>query len=167
RGEYLYAAKGHEGIEVYDVANIDNKALAERIVTAPVSPLGQRLSVKTKDARWIAAPTTVAVDPARRQNPENQEQAIHPSYAYLYVADAQEGLILINAATLLDGDPRNNFLKRAVAFNPGGVLKGANHVVTAGNYAYVSSDRGVVTVSIENPLKPVVVAEVPLKGAGH
>jgi len=167
RGEYLYAAKGRDGVEIYDVANIDNKAFAERIVTAPVSPVGQRLYVKTKDARWIAAPATLAVDPARRRNPENQEQPIHPLYAFLYVADAEEGLILINAATLLDGDPRNNFLKRALAFNPGGVLTGANFVVIAGNYAYVSCDRGVVIVSIENPLKPAVVSEVRLKQAGH
>src|SRR4029079_6687615 len=101
------------------------------------------------------------------RNPENEEQAIHLLYAFLYVADAQEGLILINAATLLDGDPRNNFLKRAVTFNPEGRLKGANFVVTAGNYAYVSCERGLVIVSLADPLKPSIVAEVPLKGAGH
>ncbi len=68
---------------------------------------------------------------------------------------------------MLDGDPRNNFLRRAVAFNPEGRLKGANFVVTAGNYAYVSCDRGVAIVSLANPLKPEIVAEVPLAGAGH
>ena len=167
RGEYLYTAKGKDGVEIYDVANIDNKAFAERMVTAPVSPLGQRFYVKTKDARWIASPTTLGVDPARQRDPENEEQPIHPLYAYLYVADAQEGLILINAATLLDGDPRNNFLKRAVTFNPDGILNGATFVVTAGNYAYVSCDRGVVVVNIDHPLKPEVVSVIPLKGAGH
>jgi hypothetical protein len=167
RGEYLYTAKGKEGIEIYDVANIDNKGIAERMVSAPVSPLGQRFSVRTKDARSIASPTTLGVDPARRRNPENEEQPIHPLYAYLYVADAQEGLILINAATLLDGDPRNNFLKRAVTFNPDGILNGASFVATAGNYAYVSCDRGVVIVNINHPLKPEVVSVIPLRGAGH
>lgn len=169
RGEYLYTAKGRDGVEVYDVANIDNKAFAERAVTAPVSPLGQRFRIKTKDARWIASPTTLAVDPARNHNPDNEETKIHKLYAYLYVADAQEGLILINAATLLDGDPRNNFLKRARgdAFNPGGALNGANFVVTAGNYAYISCDRGLVIVSIDDPMNPKIVSEVPLKGAGH
>jgi hypothetical protein len=167
RGEYLYTAKGREGIEVYDVANIDNKAFAERMVSAPVSPLGQRFSVRTKDARWIASPTTLGIDPARRRDPENEEQPIHPLYAYLYIADAQEGLILINAATLLDGDPRNNFLKRAVTFNPDGILNGASFVATAGNYAYVSCDKGVVIVNIDHPLEPAVVSVIPLKGAGH
>ncbi len=167
RGEYLYAAKGKDGIEVYDVANIDNKGFAERVVTAPVSPLGQRFSVKTRDARWIASPTTLGVDPARRRNPENEEQPIHLLYAFLYVADAEEGLILINAATLLDGDPRNNFLKRDVVFNPEGILRGANHVVTAGNYAYVSCDKGLVIVDISRPATPSVVAVVPMDHAGH
>lgn len=45
-------------------------------------------------------------------------------YGFLYVADREEGLIEILAATLLDGDPRNNFLKRDVVFNPEGILKG-------------------------------------------
>jgi hypothetical protein len=47
RGEYAYAALGSGGFRVYDIANIDNKDFSERIVTAPVSPLGQRLYVKT------------------------------------------------------------------------------------------------------------------------
>ena len=167
RGEYAYAAKGKDGIEVYDVANIDNKGFSERMVSAPVSPLGQRFYVKTKDARWLASPTTLGVDPARKRNPENEEQPIHLMYAFLYVADYQEGLIMINAATLLDGDPRNNFLKRDIVFNPEGILNGATFVQTAGNYVYVSCDRGIVIVSVEDALHPKVVTTIPLKGAGH
>jgi hypothetical protein len=123
--------------------------------------------VKTKDAAWIASPTTLGVDPVRLQKPENEEQPHHLLHGFLYVADREEGLILILAATLLDGDPRNNFLKKDVVFNPDGILKGANHVVTAGHYAYVSCDRGVVIVDLDNPLKPQVVTTIPLKGAGH
>jgi hypothetical protein len=167
RGEYVYVAKGHEGVEVYDIANIDNKALAERIVSAPVSPLGQKFFVKTKDAAWIASPTTLGVDPTRRRNPVNEEPAIHPLYGYLYVADREEGLILIGAGTLLDGDPRNNFLKRAVTFNPDNALHGANHVVTAGNYAYVSCDRGVAVIDINDPTSPRIISTIPLQGAGR
>ena len=40
RGEYLYVALGPGGFRVYDIAFIDNKGFSERIVTAPVSPLG-------------------------------------------------------------------------------------------------------------------------------
>ena len=39
--------------------------------------------------------------------------------------------------------------------------------MTAGNYAYVSCDRGIVIVSIADPMKPQIVSEVPLRGAGH
>ena len=112
RGEYAYVAAGEGGLRVYDVAQIDQKGFSERIVTAPVSRFGQKFWVKTKYATAVAAPTTLAVDPARTRLKENEEQPIHPLYAYLYVVDKYEGLILVNAATLLDGDPLNNYLKR-------------------------------------------------------
>ena len=82
---------GKDGFRVYDIANIDNKDFSERIVTAPVSPLGQRLYVKTKNAVAVATPTTLGVDPLRTQNPENEEQKIHLMYGFLYVADARRG----------------------------------------------------------------------------
>jgi hypothetical protein len=167
RGEYAYAAKGKDGIEVYDIANIDNKGFSERVISAPVSPLGQKFYVKSRDARWLASPTTLGVDPVRKHVEENEEQPVSLMYAFLYVADYQEGLILINAATLLDGDPRNNFLKRDVVFNPDHILDGATFVQTAGNYVYVSCNRGIVIVSMEDALHPKVVTTIPLKGAGH
>jgi hypothetical protein len=92
----------------------------------------------------------------------NEEGPIHPIYAYLYVADKIEGLILVNAATLLDGDPRNNFLSRALTFNPNGVLNGANNITIAGNFAYVTTDRALVIIDLSTPLQPAVRAEVPL-----
>jgi hypothetical protein len=170
RGEYLYAALGKGGFRVYDVANIDNKGFSERQTTAPVSPLGQRLYVRTKYATAIASPSTLAIDPARTRNPENEEQPIHPMYAYLYVADKYEGLVIVGdsnpnsktpgVSTLLDGDPRNNFLKRALAFNPEGVLNGARRITIAGTYAYLLCDRGLVVVDLAKPLEPRVVAQI-------
>jgi hypothetical protein len=76
------------------------------------------------------------------------------------VTDAEEGLILVNAATLLDGDPTNNFLSRAVVFNPNGVLDGAVNLTVAGRHVYVLAKRGLVIVDVDNPLQPKVVAEV-------
>ena len=67
---------GPGGFRVFDVANIDNKGFSERMVTAPVSPLGQRLYVGTKYATAVASPSTQALDPARSRNPVNEEQAI-------------------------------------------------------------------------------------------
>jgi hypothetical protein len=92
----------------------------------------------------------------------NEEGPIHPIYAYLFVADKYEGLILVNAATLLDGDPRNNFLKRALTYNPGGVLNGANNIAIAGDFAYITTDTKLVVVDLSTPLQPSIKAEVPL-----
>ena len=171
RGEYLYAALGAGGFRVYDIANIDNKDFSERIVTAPVSPLGQRLYVKTKYATAIATPTTLGVDPLRTQRPENEEQKIHLMYGFLYVADRDEGLIvignqdpksrnIIGVGTLLDGNPANNFLERAATFNPAGVLTGARRITIAGTYAYILTDTALVVVSLEDPFHPRVTARL-------
>ena len=64
--------------------------------------------------------------------------------------------------TLLDGNPANNFLTRAVTFNPNGILTGARRIVFAGHYAYVLTSRGLVVVDVDNPLEPKVTAEIDL-----
>ena len=61
--------------------------------------------MNTKYATHVAAPTTVAPDPTRKQNPDNKEPAVHGVYGYIYVADKYEGLILVGAATTIDGNP--------------------------------------------------------------
>ena len=170
RGEYLYAAMGEGGVRIFDVANIDNKDFSERMSTAPVSPLGQRFYVKTKFAQAIASPSTLAIDPLRTRRPENEEQRIHLMYGFLYVADKYEGLVVIGnpdlktktpgVGTLLDGDPNNNFLKRALAFNPDGILNGARRIAFVGTYAYVLCDRGLVVVDLDNPLQPKITAQI-------
>ncbi|MBY0458005.1 MAG: hypothetical protein K2V38_11750, partial [Gemmataceae bacterium] len=160
RGEYLYAACGEAGVRVFDIAFIDDKAFAERITTAPVSPVGQKFYVDTKHANWIAAPCTPAVEPTRKQIEGNKEQKIHPLFGYLYVADKYEGLILLGAGTLLDGNPVNNFLKKEVCFNPDGLLYDAKHVHIVGHYAYVSCAAGLVVIDIDDPKKPKVTAVV-------
>ena len=170
RGEYAYAALGAGGLRVYDIANIDNKGFSEKITTAPVSPIGQRFYVQTKNALAVASPTTLGVDPLRAQLPENEEQPIHLLYGFLYVADKEEGLVVIGdanlkskspgVATLLDGNPANNFLKRALAFNPNGILTGARRITIAGTFAYVLTDKALVVVDLDNPLAPRVTATI-------
>lgn len=190
RGEYAYVAAGEGGLRVYDIAQIDQKGFSERISTAPVSPFGQKFYVKTKYATSVASPTTLGVDPARwrmkadgtmidpgsaakltgdeRKQLVNEEQPIHLLYAFLYVADKYEGLILVNAATLLDGDPTNNFLKRALdpakypngAFNPGGALNDANNIVIAGTRAYITTGHGLAIVDINDPLNPKIIKQI-------
>ena len=160
RGEYCYAACGEGGVRIYDVAFIDHKGFSERILTAPVSPLGQKFYVKTKFATDIAAPTTIAPDPTRTHQPENYEQPVHAMYGYLYATDFHEGLILIGVGTLLDGNPLNNFVKKDVVFNPGGLLQGAKSVTIFGTYAYVCCHAGLVVVSIADPTHPVVTSVI-------
>jgi hypothetical protein len=161
RGEYLYAACGAEGLRVFDVAFIDDKGFSQRITTAPVSPLGQQFYVKTPYATGVAAPSTTAPDPTRAHAPENFEQPVHAMYGYLYVTDLEEGLVMVGAGTLLDGNPLNNFLKKDVTFNPDGILRGARSVTIAGTRAWICCDAGVVVVSIEKPTCPEVVAVIP------
>ncbi|HEY2351520.1 MAG TPA: hypothetical protein VGH83_03340 [Candidatus Acidoferrum sp.] len=170
RGEYAYTANGPGGLRVYDIANIDNKGFSERVVTAPVSPIGQRFYVPTKNAVAVASPSTLAIDPLRQRLPENEEQAIHLLYGFLYVADKEEGLVVIGnpdlkakspgVETLLDGNPANNFLKRALAFNPGGVLTGAQRMTIAGTFAYILTDKALVVVDLNHPLAPRVTATI-------
>jgi hypothetical protein len=170
RGEYLYAAMGKGGLRVYDIANVDDKDISQRTITAPVSPLGQRFYVPTKYAMSIATPTTLAVDPLRTHRPENEEQPVHLMYGFLYVADKEEGLVVIGdpnlkgkspgVGTLLDGDPNNNFVKRALAFNPNGALTGARKIAIVGTYAYILCDAGLAVVSLDNPLSPKLVSAI-------
>ncbi|HET8732083.1 MAG TPA: hypothetical protein VFM34_13360 [Moraxellaceae bacterium] len=166
RGEYLYAAERKGGLRVYDVAAIANKGVSQRIVTAPYSPLGQQDFVRSKAATCVALPTNQPIAPGRNQGDlmrvTNQEQAFHPIYHYAVVTDAEEGLILVNVDTLSDGDARNNFLSRALTWNGNGALKGARHVVLGGHIAYVAADAGLVIVDLDDPLKPRVLATVPL-----
>jgi hypothetical protein len=108
--------------------------------------------------------------------PENEEQPIHLLYGFLYVADAQEGLVVIGnppgdpngagISTLLDGNPQNNFIRRARlkdgsdAFNPNGVLKGARFIKFVGIYAYIVCDAGIAVVNLDDPLMPRLVTVI-------
>ena len=168
RGEYLYVAEGKGGMRVYDVASIANKGVSQKIVTAPFSALGQDTHIASTDATCVALPTNQPIAPTRNQGDlmrvTNQEQAFHPIYSYAAITDAVEGLILTNVNTLADGDPQNNFLTRALTWNPDGILNGARHVTLGGHYAYISADAGLVVVDLDDPLKPRLVAVVALKG---
>jgi hypothetical protein len=159
RGEYLYTANGPGGFEVFDVANIDQKGFSERIVSAPVSPLGQRTRVNTKYATSVALPNTLALDPARVRIPENEEQPIDLFYAFVYVSDREEGLVGSNVATLVDGNPDNNFLKRDVTYNPDGALTGASFVTAAGHRLYMTTPRGLFVIDCTDPMNPKLAGQ--------
>ncbi len=174
RGEYMYVAEGRGGFMVYDVASIANKGFSERIIKGPFSSLGHDTHVKTANATCMALPTNQPIAPTR-STPEmremNQEQAFKPIYNYAVVTDAVEGLILVNVNTMADGEFRNNQLKRKVfangstAWNPGGVLNGARHIVLAGEVAYITAAKGLVVVDLADPDAPKLAAVRELRDA--
>ena len=170
RGEYFFVAEGRGGFRVYDVASIANKGTSERIITAPFSPLGQDMQVGSKNATCMAIPTSQPISTLRNDHilkyyPENQEQKMGEIYRYAFVTDAEEGLIVVNVETLADGEPRNNFLKRATTWNDGNILAGAKHITLGGNYAYIAAKAGMVVVDISDPLKPRLATVIPLNDA--
>jgi hypothetical protein len=116
----------------------------------------------------MALPTNQAIAPTRN-TPElraiNEEQPFLPIYNYAAVTDSVEGLILVNVDTFADGEFRNNDIKRAVTWNPDNVLKGARHIVLAGEVAYITADAGLVVVDLKDPLHPRLAAVRPLKDA--
>ncbi|MEA3045996.1 MAG: hypothetical protein QOJ53_328 [Sphingomonadales bacterium] len=182
RGEYMFVAEGRGGFRVYDIASVANKGFSDRIVTAPFSPLGQRTHVDSPNATCMALPTNQPIAPGRNRRmaqtmvdgpngtrvslrDENQEQAFHPIYDYAVVTDSVEGMYLVDVDTLADGEPRNNFLRRAVTWNENGVLTGARHVTLAGHYAYIAAAAGLVVVDLDDPLHPRHVVTLPLTDA--
>jgi hypothetical protein len=122
------------------------------------------------------------MDPLRKTQflPENEEQPIHPLYRYAYLADREEGLILVDVTTLTDGNPSNNFLTRALTFNPQvdefiaagdpskppmrrwrAALTGATAITVAGRWLYIGADSGLVILDIDQPLQPKIITTVP------
>ena len=143
------------------------QGFSERITTAPVSPLGQQFYVKTAYAMAVAAPTTLAPDPTRMQHAENHEQAVPCALRLHLRRRPVRRLILVGAATLLDGNPTNNFLKREVTFNPDGMLNGARAITIVGNYAYICCDAGLVVVDLDDPKHPCVTVGGATKFLHH
>ena len=168
RGEYLFAAEGDRGMRVYDVASIANKGVSQRIVTAPFSPLGHDTHIASRNATCVVLPTNQPIAPARNEGDlmrkTNEEQPFSPVYRYAYVTDAEEGLVVVDVGTMEDRDARNNFLKRALTWNEGGILAGARHLAIAGTDFYVAADRGIVVLDMADPLRPRVKATIDLPG---
>jgi hypothetical protein len=173
---------------VYDIASIGNKGVSERILTGPFSPLGHDTRVNSRNATCVALPTNQPIRPDRNDMmantlrpgangttttllEENQEQRMHELYRYAVVTDAEEGLFLVNVDTMANGEPRDNFLRRARletggnAFNPDGALNGARHITLAGTWAYITADAGLIVVDLSTPTRPRLVTSLPLQDA--
>lgn len=158
-GEWALVADGEEGFRVYDIANVANKNVAQRIVESPLSPAGQWLRVKSRCATAVGLASVLPTDTHRTHMPENEEQPVHPIYNYAFVTDFYEGLIVVDIHTLVDGNPSNNFLRRADTYNPGGMLDEAVAIRVCGTHAYVLTlKNGLVVLDVSCPTSPQIVA---------
>jgi len=154
-------------MQAYDVANIANKNFSQRFITAPFSPLGHSSRINTKNATCVALPTNQPVRPERgrdpKQNAINLEKPLHSIYSYAAVTDSVEGLIMVNAETMMNFEPRDNFFQRGITWNPDGLLTGATHANWVGHYLWVAIPTGLAVIDLSEPLSPKHVTTVPLK----
>ena len=67
---------------------------------------------------------------------------------------------MVNVATLVDGNPDNNFVKEAARFNPDGVLTGASFVTAAGHRLYLTTPRGLYVIDVHDPLHPRITGQL-------
>src|SRR5262249_2320628 len=140
---------------------------SERIVSAPASPLGQRTYIRTKYATSVTLPSTLGIDPLRTHYPEitkhpefgdiytgNEEQPISYIYAWVFVTDREEGLVMCSVGTLVDGNPDNNFLdsksEKVIRYNPDGKLTGAMHSFMSGTNLFVVAKKGLFVLGLSN-----------------
>ena len=98
-----------------------------------------------------------------------KHEAIHPLYAFLYLTDREEGLIVIgNPLTTVRTSPAsprcstatrdNNFLERAARpSTPAACSRAPATSTCTARYAYICCDAGLVVVDLNDPLHPRVV----------
>ncbi|MBV9496333.1 MAG: hypothetical protein JOZ54_18940, partial [Acidobacteria bacterium] len=59
----------------------------------------------------------------------------------------------------------NNYLRRALTYNPDGALRGARSIAVAGRWLLIGTDAGLQILDIDMPLMPHIVATVPVRNA--
>jgi hypothetical protein len=112
----------------------------------------------------VTLPSTLGIDPLRTHLPENEEQPVSLIYAWIFVTDREEGLVMVSVGTLVDGDPANNFLDKEtiIRFNPDGKLTGAMHSYMAGTNLYVVGKNGLFVLGLSNTelIAPKLIGEL-------
>ena len=96
RGEYLYAANGAGGLpRLRRGADRQQGLLRAHRHRAGLAARPAPLREDEGRDRGGARPRRWRSTRRATQRPENEEQKIHPVYAYLYVTDREEGLVVI------------------------------------------------------------------------
>src|SRR5205814_5209649 len=103
-----------------------------------------------------------SLHPADKRLQKNEKQPIDLFYAFIYNCDRQQGLVISNVATMVDGNPDNNFLKESdtVRFNPNGALSGATFVAATGHRLYMTTPRGLFVIDVSDATHPRIVGEL-------
>ncbi|MHB2016192.1 MAG: hypothetical protein ACYCW6_04520 [Candidatus Xenobia bacterium] len=160
RGEFLFVADGPGGVKVCDIANVDAKKAAQKVLIDPFM-FGNKVRMATHNATWLDMSVSGPMDFGRPQLAINQEPERWSGLRYAYITDSVEGLIVMDVNTFFDRNVQNNYIGRAATFNPNGALTGAVHVRVAGSYAYVSCGKnGLAVVDISDPLHPQLTARI-------
>ncbi len=109
-------------------------------------------------------PTILLTKSSARIYANNEEQPVSLIYAWVFITDREEGLVMVPVGTLVDGNPDNNFFdnKQVIRFNPGGKLTGAMQSFMAGTNLYVVSKRGLFVLGLSNTAltPPTLLAEL-------
>jgi hypothetical protein len=160
RGEWVFAADGPGGFKVYDMANVDAKKTAQKVLLQPFA-WGNELVIHSKNATGLDMPGTGPMDLTRPQLNLNEESDRWQGYRYCFITDSEEGLIVADVNTFFDRDIQNNYIKRAATFNPGNALNGALQIRVAGNYAYIACGKnGLKVVDVSDPVHPKMAGSV-------
>ena len=95
------------GFRIYDIANIDDKDFSQRMITAPVSPLGPALlcADKIRDGGRHAHHARRRSRCARSFR-RTKSRRSHLIYGFLYVADKEEGLVVVGDPNLKSKEAR-------------------------------------------------------------
>jgi hypothetical protein len=160
RGEYLYTANGPGGMEVFDVA----KHRPEGFLRAH----RHRACLATRSAH-LRPHAVRHVD--RAPEHARARSGTSPPAGERRAADRYVLRLRLRLGSA--GRPRcdqrrhagrrqseNNFLKKDVSFNPGGVLTGATFVATAGHRLYMTTPRGLYVINVSDPMNPRIEGEL-------
>ena len=184
RGEYMFVAQGRGGFRVYDIASIANKGFSERIVTAPVSPLGQDTHVALAQ-RDLHGAADQPADRARPQRGDGEDAASPQPTAAPSPCSRRIRSSASTRSTIMRWSPMprractsststrsptasraTTICSRAVTWNENGVLdrRPPRHARRPLRL-YHRRPPGLVVVDLDDPLHPRHVVTIPLTDA--
>jgi len=133
-------------------------------VTSPC-PRGQNTAISVQDATCVALPTN---QPINRREYRRLDARDNESSRFIDLRLTRHH----RCARGVDPDGMSTrwrwraaakpiFLRRALTWNPDGILGRRRHLTIGGHYAYIMAKKGLVIVNLDQPLQPRVESFVP------